>query len=184
MAQLRGASRNQPPPAPAAKKAVPIPPSDPAERIKARTEGLAGIAQLAMFGSLIKGNMADVGAISMYAPKLCEESAILAEKNENFGRTLDFIAMAGPYTALLTAAVPFVLQIAANHKRLDPALAAHFGVLSPEVLAARARKELAEMELRAKLEQQAAEAELARITEEFMRGQADAQERQQQAAAV
>ena len=181
---LRGPNRGQQPPAPAAKKPAPAPAADPAERIAARTEGLAGIMQLGMFASLVKGNMADVGAISMYAPKLCEEAAILGEKNEQFGRTLDFIAMAGPYTALLTAAVPFVLQLAANHNRLDPGLAAHFGVLSPAVLASKARKDLLEMELKAELERQQAEDALAAMQEEYMKGRANAQQREQQPAAA
>lgn len=149
-------------PAPPARKAIPAAPaaaaSDNAARLKARTDGLIGLVQIGAFLATVRGQFADVGAISQYGQQLAEETAAVGEEVEWLGNTLDMLAAAGPYTKLLTIAMPFGLQLMANRGKLDWRVAHNLGVVDPVILAERARQEI-----RAMADQQAREAEEASL---------------------
>lgn len=126
-------------------------------RTQVRAEGLEGISQLAGFGCLVRGWYADSAAIGMHAPGICREAALLAEKNEGFGRVLDYLTEAGPYMALLTAAMPLAMQVLVNHDRLDASSLNQFGVVPKQTLESRAKRQMAELAQAALREQAAAE---------------------------
>lgn len=114
------------------------------KRIHHRESGINGVGQIAQFLCQLTGQLHDAGAISMHVPNLAHESAVVAEDNEKFGKSLDRLAELGPYTALLAAALPLACQLAVNHKLLKAEnMAPGSGVISPEQLTAEVRAQLA-----------------------------------------
>jgi hypothetical protein len=68
---------------------------------------------------------------------------MLAESNDGIASVVDYLTEAGPYMGLLTVMLPFVLQLAANHGRIDASkLSPEFGVYPPDVLEGRVRSEM------------------------------------------
>lgn len=117
-----------------------------AERVKtsARQEGVDGLFQMAAAGCLMAKQYADAQACAEYGPKIAEETAKLAEQNEGVARVLDYITQIGPYAGLLTAVLPFGLQILANHGRVPASALTALGVKDPQILELQAQREVME----------------------------------------
>ena len=140
-------------------------------KAKERSEGLQGWAQIGSLVCISKGWFADAGAIGMHAPGLCDEAARLADDNEQVARVLDYLAMSGPYAALMGAALPLVMQLLVNHGKM-PVPAGVAGVMAPAALESQVKAEMMTMQAEMlKAEAQAkkaladAEAEIAAVGE-------------------
>jgi hypothetical protein len=149
------------PPAPKARQATPKVAMVSAEqRVAAREEAALGVVQLLSFGCMMKGWMADAGALTIHGPKICHEAALVAESNETLGRGMDFLGTAGPYAALLTAALPLALLLVVNRGAIPAAPVASMGVVEPGTLEAQMRTMLLQQQIEAQRQQQAQEAAL------------------------
>lgn len=145
-----------------------------------RENGLNGIFQLGAFGLMMANQPADAAAITKHGAPIAHEAALLAETNSGAARMLDYLTEAGPYAGLITAAMPLVIQLLANHQVVKPEVgrAMNLDIVAPEALEAEAKTAQAQMAVRALHAQRDAEAALQEAQAEF---QADAQ--RQQAAA-
>jgi hypothetical protein len=121
-----------------------------------RLEGLLGLAQLGQGICLMTGLHADAMAIGKLFPPVAREIANIADDNESIAQPLDFIIKIGPYGALIAAAMPFVMQILANHGVVDAANAAGQGIVPPAVLEAQMKAEVMRMQAEAMRDQQQA----------------------------
>lgn len=110
-----------------------------------RTRGLLGLVSMAsaltvMVGKMLKSKpiMADGLAVIVHGPPVVEAVAELAVDNRQIAAALEHIGKVGPYSALLTAVVPFFLQVAINHKGGKPPeqMKDMFGVMSTDELIA------------------------------------------------
>lgn len=157
-----------PPPAkkqtPAAKNAQ----KRTAAKTRDREDAVNGLFQLSAVGLTMFGQTADAGAFALHGPNVARETAALADENAQVARVLDYITGVGPYAALLTAMMPLVLQLLANHKKVPAEVLSAFGVMSPDALEAKGRAEA----LARATEMQNAETEALR---EFMQAQTEAQ---------
>lgn len=129
-------------------------------RSEVRRQGLLGIAQGAQLVSIMRGNLADAGAISKYSPQLVNETVILAEQDKYVALGVDTLTRIGPYTPVLMIAIPFALQIMANHGKVNAeALASVQGldIVPPDVLATQMKAHVAQMQAEAMREQRDAE---------------------------
>lgn len=127
----------------------------------AREEAANGIFQLAGFGCIITRQYADAGAINLHGAPVAHELALLAEKNTSIGKGLDYLMEAGPYAGLITALMPLVLQLMANHKVIRADMVSAAGVVPPEALTADVKAHMARQAHEALMAQRAAEAQLA-----------------------
>lgn len=190
MAQLRVPNGGRPAAPPAQpKKSITAAASAPspeeeakrAARIKSREDGLASWLQLGALACISRGWVADVGTISTYGQPFSHETAKLGEQNEQIAKGLDFLAMTGPYSALLSVTMPFVLQLAVNHGKISHGAVAHLGVVAPEMMESKARVEILKMQAEAEREQRATEQAMMDLIERERREHSD---RQQQHAAA
>jgi hypothetical protein len=124
-----------------------------------RVEGLLGLAQLGQGFCLITQQWADAAAIGKHFPPVAVELANIADGNEFIAKPIDFLIEVGPYGALVTAAMPLVMQILANHKIIDASKLINQGVVPPEVLEAQMKAQVAKMQADAMREQAQAMAE-------------------------
>jgi hypothetical protein len=146
-------------------------------RDKDRREGVEGVFSAASMLTLMRGMYADAGALSIHGPKIAREAMLLGRNNEQIGKALDILGQAGPYTGIVFATLPLIAQLAVNHGRIDASKASGIqGVMSPGALEAKVKAELAELELQALKEQQAAEATLndLKLTQERSQANGDA----------
>jgi hypothetical protein len=74
----------------------------------------------------------DSAACRLHAPTLAAAAHDTAMQDPRMAAILDRALAAGPYAALIGAAIPFVLQLAANHHAVEPV--AEMGILPPEDL--------------------------------------------------
>ena len=132
-----------------------------------REESLNGIMQLATFGLVVTKQYADAGAVGKHGPALAHETAVLAESNERIAKGIDYLEQVGPYAGLITAAMPLVLQILANHSVLNAEALAGAGVVHPDTLAAQVQADMARQAAQALREQMAAQDELATLQGEM-----------------
>lgn len=157
------------PPAPS-QKARPAAPKVQAvsaeQRVAAREEAALGVVQLLSFGCMLKGWMADAGALTIHGPKICHEAALVAESSESLGRGMDFLGAAGPYAALLAAALPLGMQLMVNRGVVPAAQVASMGVVEPGTLEAQMRTMLLQQQIEAQQQQKAQEAALRRMMAE------------------
>lgn len=116
-------------------------PKGPSQLNQDRYEGLLGLAQLGQGICLMAGLHADAMTIGRLFPPVAKEIANIADDNETIAQPLDFIIKIGPYGALIAAGMPFVMQILANHKVIDPAKAIG-QVVAPEVLEAQMKADI------------------------------------------
>ena len=125
---------------------------------KARFDGINGVFQTAAFGCVLKGWTADAGAIQMHGPKISAELAQLAAQHEGVGKVIDYICAAGPYTGIITAALPLTVQLMVNHKMIDHTKVALEGIMAPDLLEKKVKNDLmaAEKEMRLALAEQEA----------------------------
>lgn len=126
-------------------------------KVEERKEGLMGMAQIGHAICLMTKQYADAGAVEHFADPLCTEVAKLADSNEKIARGIDAFTAVGPYTALLTVGIQFTLQIAANHKRVDPNMLAGAGIIHPDVLEAEQKANILRMRTEALQRQKAAQ---------------------------
>lgn len=126
-----------------------------------REEGLLGIGQVGQFACIMAKQYADAAAFDMHWPGIAREAAVLAETNDTLANATDFLIKAGPFAGLLATALPFALQIMANHRIVDARQLVGTSVVPPEVLETRMRANIAQMQAEARQAQQAAEQRLA-----------------------
>jgi hypothetical protein len=93
-----------------------------------------GLFQVATLGFTAKGMYADAAAIAIHGPNVSRELATLAESDERIASVIDYLTTAGPYTGLIMAVLPFALQIAANHGRIDASKTMMPGIREPAEL--------------------------------------------------
>lgn len=111
-----------------------------------REEAINGLFQLGGFGLIVAGQHADAGALGKYGPGIAREAAKLAETNDGVANLIDYLTEAGPYAGLVTACMPLLLQILANHKIMRAENLAGAGVVAPEAIAAEVRTQLAQQQ--------------------------------------
>lgn len=96
------------------------------------TEGIAGLLSLPATALYVAGTagkepnlalIADANAIAIATPKIAVAVSDLANERPEIAAVLDKILKVGPYGALLTAVVPMVAQILANHKVIPAGIA-------------------------------------------------------------
>src|SRR5215469_197856 len=83
-----------------------------------REEALNGFGQLAQAPLIALRQYADVGAISIHWPNISREVAGLAETQEQVARLVDPLIRIGPFTGLIAAVLPMILQIGVNHNKV------------------------------------------------------------------
>jgi uncharacterized protein with beta-barrel porin domain len=132
-----------------------------------REEALNGLFQLGSAALLIAKQPADAGAVATHGPNIARETANIAENNDNFAKTIDYITAVGPYAGLLTAVMPLVLQIMVNHNKLPAEPLSAFGVMHPDALTAQAQAKAMHQQAEIMQAQQEAMAEI----DEMMRAQ-------------
>lgn len=153
MSQLKAPTRK---PATAKKLVSPaLPVADTQSINDKRVEALAGFAQLGQGLSILFGNYADAAAIGMHGEKICTELVNVATMDERLTKYMDTLILTGPYLGLVTALVPFALQIAANHGWRKGNLMGG-GVVPPEVLEAQMKASVAHQQAQAALQHQQA----------------------------
>jgi hypothetical protein len=134
---------------PPAKRQTPRRPAlaqTPQSHHEAREQGLLGLGQIGQAICMMREWFADAGAIQIHWPNVARETASLADQDERIGKVIDYLVSAGPYAGLLTAVLPFGMQIAANHGRIDANAASGLGgVMPPEMLEARVKADMAKM---------------------------------------
>jgi len=108
---------------------------------ESRNEAVSGIFQLVGFGCVVTGNYADAAAIGMHADPISGEIVKLGAQNEQIGKGIDYLNQVGPYAGLISAVMPLVLQLLANHGRLDASKVP--GLSSPQVLEAKVKAQMA-----------------------------------------
>lgn len=136
---------------------------DARTNVERRSEGLKDLGQLGQGGLLMARQWADAATVGKYWPPVADELAKLADQYEYIAKPVDVLIQVGPFSALVLAAMPLVLQLMTNHGALDPAGLAGYGIVPPQVLEAQMKAEVARMQAEAFREQQAAlrEAEIA-----------------------
>jgi hypothetical protein len=131
---------------------------------KDRAEALSGFGQLAQVPLIALKQYADCGAVSLYWEGIAGEVAKLAETQPAVANVIDPLIKVGPYTGLITAVLPFILQIGVNHKLLSPGA---MGTVPATALSAQAESSLAKQELEALTVQRDAEKEAAAVRAEI-----------------
>lgn len=138
-----------PPPARRTVKPTPTAPKKLADQKPAdttikdnRIKTLAGYSEILQAGLLMFGQYADAETIDMHGGPLLTAVADLGDHHENFGATLDKADAFGPYMALAVAAIPMVMQFAANHGRIDASKVSFGGIVPPDQLAHRRQAKL------------------------------------------
>jgi hypothetical protein len=149
--------------APAAKPA-PLPPPS-------RETELTGYLQVGSLVCVMKGWYADAGALSVHGPAFVHELADMAEHDEKVAKIVDYFVTAGPYSKLLAAALPLILQFGVNHGRISADAAGSGGIVPPETLEARVKADIARIQAEAIREAREAQAELDKVKAE-LNGQA------------
>ena len=110
----------------------------------ARYQGVNSLFQLSAIGLLARKQYADAGAIRNHGPGIARELVILADTDERVGSFVDYLTTAGPYTGLMMAVLPLVLQIAANHGRIDADKTMMPGIVSPAELEREVKKDISD----------------------------------------
>ena len=141
-----------PPPATSARK-TPVKAVTPKKPIaEQRREALEGFGQLAQAPLIAFRQLSDAATIGIHWPHVAREVASLADSQEVIAKFIDPLIKVGPYTGLVTAVLPMVMQFAVNHGRVA---AGAMGTVPANSLAAQMEASLAAVEiesLRAQLE--------------------------------
>jgi hypothetical protein len=94
----------------------------------------------------------------MHWPDVSAEIAKLAASQPAIAKLVDPLIQIGPYTGLVTALLPFILQIGVNHGRFSPGA---MGTVPATTLASQIESAIAKQELEALTIQRDAERETA-----------------------
>lgn len=105
-----------------------------------RIDAVDGVFQFTQLGCVFFRQYADAGAIGLYGHGISVEVADLAASDERIAKAVDYLMEVGPYAGLITAVMPFVLQVMVNHKMLPAGKIQ--GTLPPEVLQAKTEAEI------------------------------------------
>lgn len=119
-----------------------------------REEAINGFGQIGQGILIALGKYADAGTIGMHWPNVSREVAKLADTQETIAKLVDPLLQVGPYAALIAVTMPMIMQFAVNH---GMASAGAMGTVSKDMLESQIKARLAEMELAALRERQAAE---------------------------
>lgn len=108
--------------------------------------GIMGLIQLAATPLVVAGTrsdaaMADAAALTVHGPPIADALHSLAQERPEVAAVLDRVLQAGPYGALLAAALPLAVQIATNHGLLPEPLGQAMGAHSRRDLVAMMRPE-------------------------------------------
>lgn len=134
-----------------------------------RIDAINGLGQLAQVPLLATKQYADAGAVGMYWPGISKELATLAESQPAIANVIDPLMKVGPYTGLVAAILPFLMQIAVNHNRIQPG---SMGTVPATTLEAQIKTSMAEAELHALRTQMEAEEQAARMRQEMEQSRA------------
>lgn len=129
-----------------------------------RYEALSGFGQLAQAPLIAFRQFADAGAVALHVPGIAREVAKLAENQEQVAALVDPLIKVGPYTGLVAAVLPFLLQIGVNHGRVP---AGAMGTVPASSLSAQVEAGLAQAELQALTRQMEAERASAEMREQI-----------------
>lgn len=121
-----------------------------------RFSGLIGLAQIGQALCLMMGQYADAATIEKLFPPIAKELSAVAETSDVIAKPIDFLMEVGPYGALITVTLPFLLQFGANHRMIPAAGLSNIGVVPPEVLEAEMKAGVARMQAEALRQQQEA----------------------------
>lgn len=132
-----------------------------------RTQGLMGLGQLGQGLCLMTGQYADAMTVGQHWPNIAPEIAKLAGEHKWLADGVDIVIAVGPFGALIAAALPFALQIAANHRLIDAEKVVGQGVVPPAVLDAQMKARVAQMQATAMRDQQAAMREAQEMQAEY-----------------
>lgn len=112
--------------------------------------GIMGLLQIPSMALSVIGRQtknpalqADGYALAMHAPALAEALNETAKHQPPVARALESIMKAGPYGAIIAAVVPLAMQLAANHRIINPTPA--MGVHDPADLVEASNGQLAAM---------------------------------------
>jgi hypothetical protein len=132
--------------------------------LKARTDALTGLGQLAQVPLIATKQYADAGAVGLHWPEVAKEIATLADSEPRIAQLIDPLIKVGPYTGLIAAILPFVLQLGVNHGRVQAGV---MGTVPSSTLDAQVQSSLAKAELEALTAQHEAEQAAAAMREEI-----------------
>lgn len=135
-----------------------------ADITEVRTEAVTALGSFAQLPLMLTGQYADMGAVTVHWPKISGEIAKLAATNEQIARLVDPLMQVGPYAGLITAVLPFAVQIGVNHGRIAPGA---MGSVPAATLESQIKAEIAKSELHALQVQQEAEEQAARVRAEI-----------------
>lgn len=141
---------------PPGKAATPSVSVDTRTLTEKRVEGLQGLGQLIQLACVATGQYADAATVGMHFDPLAKATADLADEYDSVAKPIDFLIQMGPFSALIAAATPMVLQLLANHKVVDASRLMGQGVVPPEVLESQMRASIAQMQAQAMRAQQEA----------------------------
>jgi hypothetical protein len=139
-------------------------PSKASTLTKDRAEALTSLGQFAQVPLIATKQFADAGAVSLYWPGVATELANLAESQPAIAKLIDPLMQVGPYSALIMAVLPFVLQIGVNHRMVSPGA---MGTVPATSLSSQVEASLAKQELEALTIQRDAEKEAAEMRAEI-----------------
>jgi hypothetical protein len=74
----------------------------------------------------------DVVAVADHGPAIAKAAALTAQERPEVATLLDKLAVAGPYSVLLGALTPLLMQVLVNHDRIPGGLGTKFGVKTKE----------------------------------------------------
>lgn len=131
---------------------------------KDRADALNGLGQLLQVPLIATKQHADAGAVSLYWPNIASEVAKLAESQPAIAKLIDPLIQIGPYTGLVMAVLPFVLQLGVNHKMVQPGA---MGTVPAITLSSQVEASLAKQELEALTVQRDAEKASAALRQEI-----------------
>ena len=155
---------------PAKTRAVKAAPAVTPAVTEARAATLIDLASIPVAVCIATGNLADAGTIEIYWPRLSQEIAKLAEKQEEIGRLIDPLMKIGPYTGLLAVALPMAMQFAVNHGKGSVGA---MGTVSPDLLSAQIELRIAKAEAEALRAQADAEREARETRAEIEKARQD-----------
>jgi hypothetical protein len=130
-----------------------------------RTDALNGLGQLAQVPLIATKQYADAGAVGLHWPDVAKEIAKLADSEPRIAQLIDPLIKVGPYTGLVAAVLPFMLQIGVNHGRVQAGV---MGTVPGSTLDAQVQSSLAKAELEALTVQNEAEKAVAAMREEII----------------
>lgn len=131
------------------------------ELAQKRKNDMDGFLQIGVALCVFTKQYPDAGAIAMHGGQLTAALARRADQEEKLGKILDYLGVIGPYSEILSAALPLMLQLAANHGRVPPEAVAQFGVVPPQMLETQVKLEIAARQAEMMEELKAREAKLA-----------------------